>query len=205
VAKIDQDPRFCTKKKEFISKLSYTTAAHHNNSAKRSKGGVAGIVTMLKQFTNNSRVFGYIEDVVIQPLILSNREASVVCFDGVPKFRNPHKVGNREYPSPFPLNAPDTLFFDFASTVIKEMRIICPELVADQILRVDFFGERLPNGKLRFLVNEIEGLEARLWGIGITAGDRLAKIEAMAEEYWYDQIDMLIDLHLMQVEQRRKS
>ena len=63
------------------------------------------------------------------------------------------------------------------------MRIICPELVADRILRVDFFGERLPNGKLRFLVNAIEGLEARLWGIGINAGDRLAKIEAMAEEY----------------------
>jgi hypothetical protein len=52
------------------------------------------------------------------------------------------------------------------------MRIICPELVADRILRVDFFGERLPNGKLRFLVNAIEGLEARLWGIGINAGDR---------------------------------
>ena len=142
---------------------------------------------------------------MIQPLILRNREASVVCFDGVPKFRNPHKIGHRDYPSPFPLNAPDELFFDYARTVIKEMRRICPELVADQILRVDFFGERLPNGKLRFLVNEIEGLEARLWGIGINAGDRLANIEAMAEDYWYNQIDILIDLHLMQVDQRRKS
>ena len=205
VAKIDQDPRFCTKKKEFISKLSYTTAAHHNNSAKRSKGGVAGILMKLKQFTNNPRIFGYIGDVLIQPLILQNREASVVCFDGVAKFRNPHKHGHKDEHSPFPLNAPDQLFFDFAERVIRELRFICPELVADQILRVDFFGQRQPNGKLTFLVNEVEGLEARLWGVGVTAGDRLAEIEAEAEEYWYHQIETLIEVHLMQVQQRQIS
>ena len=205
MAKIENDPRYCTKDREFISKLSYTTAAHHNNSAKRSKGGVAGILKRLKEFTNNPRAFGYIEDVVIQPLILGNREASVVCFDGIPKFRNPHKIGHRNGRSPFPLNASDKLFFDFAELVLRELRFICPELIADQILRVDFFGLRLPNGELKFLVNEIEGLEARLWGVGATAGDHLAKIEDQAEEYWYEHVETLIELHLMQVNLRRSS
>ena len=163
---------------------------------KRAKGGLEGILKRLKEFTNNPRIFGYIEDVVIQPLILRNREASVVCFDGEPKFRNPHKIGHRDQTSPFPQYAKDELYFEFARKVIREVRAACSDLIADQILRVDFFGERLPDGSLGFLVNEIEGLEARLWGTGVTAGDKLAQIEEMCWKYWYYQIDTLLALHI---------
>jgi hypothetical protein len=196
IAKINSDPRFSTKEKQFAVKLSYTTAGHHNSTMKRAKGGLSGILKKIKEFTNNPRVFGYIEDVVIQPLILRNREASVVCFDGEPQFRNPHKKGHKEQNSPFPQFAKDELFFEFARKVIKEVRAACPDLIADQILRVDFFGERFPDGSLGFLVNEIEGLEARLWGVGVTAGDRLAEIEAMAFRYWYYQVDTMIAIHV---------
>ena len=176
--------------------MSYTTAGHHGNTVKRSVGGVSGILKKLQEFKNNKRIFGYIDDVVIQPLLLSNREASVVCFDGEPKFRNPHKGGHKGQRSPFPRSTKDSVFFDYARRVIREVRSACPELIADQILRVDFFGERLPDGTIGFLVNEIESLEARLWGLRTTAGTRLAEVENMVEEYWYEHVDTLIECHV---------
>jgi hypothetical protein len=196
VHKINSDPRFRTKSQSFAVKLSYTTAAHHGNTVKRAHGGLSGILQKIKEFTNNPRVYGYFEDIIIQPLILRNREASVVCFDGVPKFRNPHKEGHKNQPSPFPQHAKDELFFGFARKVISDVRSACPSLIADQILRVDFFGERLPDGSLRFLVNEIESLEARLWGVGVLSGDRLSEIKEMGTLYWYQQIDTMIECHL---------
>ena len=149
----------------------------------------------LKEFMNNEvEVVGYINEAIIQPRAHCNKEASVFVFDGEGIFRNPHKGSDR-----FSLfdHSPDQVFFDFAKDVVKRLREVCPELIAHQVLRVDFFGLRLPpENKLEFVVNEIEGYEARQWGTGVNAMTKLGNLKELEERQWYLLLDTGIECHL---------
>jgi hypothetical protein len=177
----------------FTVKLSYSTNGGHKKFVKHSTDGTAGILQSLCELLNNPRIAGYYEDVILQPFWEYNTEAKVICFDGVPICRNPNKKGERSG-----LNRSKTSELNaFATRVIKELRAICPELIADGILRVDFFGELGPDGNVkRFIVNEIEGFEACLWGVGASAGDDLAAILTKTTAYWKCKVETLIDCHL---------
>ncbi len=113
----------------------------------------------IQEFINNIRINGYIEDVVIQPFWQTNIEASVMCFNSVPMYRNKNKKNRKSG-----LNkANNEVCFDFARKVIEELKAVAPELIADGVLRIDFFGEILPDGTRNFIVNEVEGFETCDW------------------------------------------
>ncbi len=198
---IDSDPLYRTKERQFTTKLSYTTNGSHGKTVKHSENGVAGIINSINEMLGDPRINGYYDEVVIQPFWVHNTEAKIICFNGVPLGRNLHKRGQK---SGLTGSTNDDLFA-FARRVINEMRIICPELISDGILRIDFFGELGPDGKvIRYIVNEIEGYEACLWGSGKSAGDMLSVIMTRNTAYWKQQLETLIDCHL-ELQQLRKS
>ena len=156
-----------------MTKLSYTTNGSRGKNVKPSVNGVNGIIQCIREMLNDERISGYYDEVVIQPFWMHNTEAKVICFDGVPVGRNTHKRGEKSGLA----RSSNEILYAFARRVIDELRASCPELIADGILRIYFFGELVPDGKVkRFIVNEIEGFEACLWGAGKSAGDMLSKI-----------------------------
>jgi hypothetical protein len=174
---------------EFMTKLPYSTAGWHKNTNKPSINGVDGILKSIQEFMNNDRVAGYIDEVIIQPYWQTNTEASVVCFNGVPRYRNQNKSGRKSG-----LNrVSNEICFEFAHRVIREIKAAAPELISDGILRIDFFGELLPNGERRFIVNEVEGFEACSWGTGANAGDKEMDIYALSKTYWKTTVDIMIE------------
>jgi hypothetical protein len=95
-------------------------------------------------------VYGYIPYALIQPDIEQNTEAKVFCFNGVPIDVNPFKEGRGH--STLGLQDNSRLL-KFAGEVCKQIRDTCPYLIADQLLRIDFFEYRGI-----FIVNEVEGI-----------------------------------------------
>ena len=178
----------------FVSKLPYTTASYHRKTVKPSKNGKAGIMKSLREFMNNPRIFGYIDEAIIQPLAHYNAEASIFVFGGKAALRNPHKVGTGKK-SVFD-HSPGKVFDDFAEEVVRKLREICPELIANQVLRVDFFGDISETGELVFIVNEVEGYEARQWGVGVNAISKVGELRALEKAHWKFEINTLIECHL---------
>jgi hypothetical protein len=194
------DPLYRTEEQRFITKLSYTTNGSHRKTVKPSVNGTLGILQSIKEMLSDERISCYYEEVIIQPFWLYNTEAKVICFNGVPLGRNTNKRGEK---SGLARSSTEDLYA-FASRVIAELRTSCPELIADGILRIDFFGELGPDGKVkRFIVNEIEGFEACLWGAGKAAGDMLSKVMTYNTAYWKQKLETLIDCHL-EMEKLRK-
>ena len=197
VDKVNNDPcwtRYKHMNNEFVCKLPYTTNSKYGKTVKYSSNGKNGILVSLREFMNNEEeVVGYIDEAIIQPRAFCNKEASVFVFDGEAQFRNPHKGSDR-----FSLfdHSPDKVFKDFAEDVVRRMREVCPELIAFQVLRVDFFGLRFPpEYKLEFVVNEVEGYEARQWGTGVNAVSQIGKLRELEEGQWYSQLDTAIECH----------
>lgn len=175
-----------------MTKLPYTTGGWHRNTSKSSTNGVEGILDNIQAFINNVRILGYIDEVIIQPYWQTNTEASVICFNGEPKYRNKNKTNRKSG-----LNRVNSkVCFDFARKVICELKAIAPELMVDGVLRIDFFGELLPNGESRFIVNEVEGFEACDWGTGANAGDKSSLIYVKSKEYWKGIVDVMIECHI---------
>jgi hypothetical protein len=143
---------------------------------------------------NNPRIFGYINEAVIQPKAHYNTEASIFVFGGKAMFRNPHKPGTGKK-SVFG-HSPDKVFEDFAEEVVRKLREICPELIANQVLRVDFFGDLSETGELVFIVNEVEGYEARQWGVGVNALSSIGDLREKEKEHWKFEVNTLIECHL---------
>ena len=192
VSNCQADPRFRTEDGEFVCKLPFSNNGTHRGTVKSRTGGVAGILKSLEEFINNPFVAGYIDEAIIQPFWPYNTEAKVVCFDGKAIFRNQNKRGRL---SGFN-KASDKVLFALAEETICQIRSMCPELMVDAVLRVDFFGEPLPDGTFRCLVNGIEGYEASLWGNGSKAGDNLAKLSTMLSTYWLLKLDIMINIYL---------
>ena len=173
---------------QFVIKLPFST-----NSQRIKRGaGVAGILTALKEFMNDDRVWNYIPSALIQPEIRENAEIKVVCFNGKAIFRNKIKK-SKNGRSPFGRKK-NIVYFDFAEHVISVLRMLCPEIVSDQILRVDLFGIREHPGL--FLVNEIEGYESAKWGTGVSAGDNVSRIIVWTTQHWITLLCKLVDYHL---------
>ena len=193
--RVSEDPKW-SNNNCFVVKVNHTSGSHYGSYVKFADNGVDGILDKLKEIMNNSRIFGYIYTAIIQPRIPHNTQASVVCFDGKAKVRNPHKKG-RDRTSPFG-RAPDRVFSDFAENVIGQLRVACPYLIADQILRVDFHGVNY-NGTLSFYVNVIEGYETRVWGTGKSAATKLDNLVSLSLLYWLNIIDTLVECHLQSV------
>jgi len=190
---INADPLYRTEQGRFVTKLSFTTNGSHGKNVKPSENGVVGIIQSIKEMLNDDRINGYYDEVVIQPFWLHNTEAKGICFDGVPLGRNTNKRGEKSGLA----RSSNEVLFAFARRVIEELRTSCPELIADGILRIDFFGELGLDGNVkRFIVNEIEGFEACLWGAGKSAGDMLAKVMTYNTAYWRQKVETLIDCHL---------
>jgi hypothetical protein len=123
-----------------------------------------------------------------------NNEASVFVFGGEAVFRNPHKEGWLKK-SVFK-HSPDSVFNEFAVSVVKKLQENCPEFIVNQVLRIDFFGDLSETGDLIFIVNEIEGFEARQWGTGVNAIDRVGLLKTKELEHWKFEIETLIECHL---------
>ena len=174
-----------------MCKLPFTTNAKHNSTVKYAVG-YAGILDMLKQFQKNVNIGGYITYAMIQPRIPDNAEAKIICFNGKARFRNKNKKGDNGR-SPF-RGVKDKDLFDFAEHVIAVLRRVCPELIADQVLRIDIFGFRGRPGV--FIVNEIEGYEAQRTATGVKAGLQIAELQADVENYWYTILCELIEYHI---------
>ena len=176
---------------KFVCKLPFTTNGKHNSTVKRCVG-YHGILKMLGQFVRNKNIAGYITYAMIQPRIRENAEAKIVCFNGIPKFRNPNKKGD-DGRSPFG-EVGDEDLFKFARHVIDILRKVCPELISDQVLRIDIFGFRNYPGM--FIVNEIEGYEAQRTGTGTQAGEKSSQLLGNVEDYWYNILCELVEYHI---------
>jgi hypothetical protein len=202
IFRINKDPRWARFKNgdNFVVKLPYTTGSSHRRTAKPTYNGKAGIMKSLRELTNNPLYFGYIDEAIIQPMARYNKEASVFLFAGKPIFRNPHKSGwNKK--SVFN-RAPDQVFFDFAEEAARKLKEVCPELISNQVLRIDFFGDVNEAGELIFIVNEIEGFEARAWGIRTNAITLVSDLKMKEKQHWKFEIETLIECHLELVKLR---
>ena len=160
--------------------------------------GFEGILKALGEFMENSKVFGYIHYALIQPEIIDNAEVKIVCFNGVPKFKNIIKKGKSNR-SPFN-RTPKAEFFAFAKHVIATLKRVCPSINTRQVLRIDIFGFRTHPGK--FIVNEVEGYEAHKTGAGLNGCDEAGAIMDLLEQYWFDMILDLVDYHVNIVSHR---
>ena len=176
---------------KFVCKLPFTTNSQHGSTVKFAVG-FEGIMEMLGQLRKNVNISGYISYAMIQPEIPENCEAKIICFNGKARFRNKHKK-SRDGRSPF-AGVRDKEFFEFAEHVITVMRRVCPQLISDQVLRIDIFGFRNYPGM--FIVNEIEGYEAQRTATGSKAGELLSALSRDTEEYWFDVLTELIEYHL---------
>jgi hypothetical protein len=116
-----------------------------------------------------------------------------VCFNGKAIVKNLHKKGRPGSRSPF-RRIKLRRMFDFAEEVITALRLYCPEIVTDQVLRIDIFGFVGQPGK--FIVNEIEGYEAQKTGSGLSGTDKCGSINVMVADYWVEIISECIEFHL---------
>jgi hypothetical protein len=137
----------------FVVKLNHTSGSHYGVYVKFAIG-VDGILAMIAEFTNNSSIFGFYSNVLIIPRIPRNTQASIVLFNGKAVLQNPKKMGKGRL-SPF-ARTPEAQLFAFAQDVVRDLKRVCPSLIADNLMRVDFHGV-FHCGKLQFLVNSIEG------------------------------------------------
>ncbi len=111
------------------------------------------------------------------------------CFDGEPIGRNNHKRGSGSAKST--LGTENERLFAFARDVCAKIRANSPHLIADQILRIDFFENRG-----NFIVNEVELFEA------MTTGPNSELIDGYLRTWWYNIICELVEF-ILPVHQRR--
>ena len=129
---------------------------------------------------------------MVQPRIPNNAEAKIVCFNGKAQFKNLIKRSDTGQ-SPFK-GVKDKEFFDFAEHVIGILRRVCPEVITNQVLRIDIFGIKDCPGM--FIVNEVEGYEAQRTATGVHAGAKIAKLVENVEDYWYSILCELVEYHI---------
>ena len=117
----------------------------------------------------------------------------MICFDGKFLGRNPHKEGSGEGRRST-LGSNDRALGDIAEDMIAQFKAAHPELIADQVLRVDFFRDSKSG---RYILNEVEGFNAQL--VGIKSGDPAWVAMTKAKLYWKENIIKLAKKHLSSI------
>ena len=173
---------------KFIVKLPFSTNSQH----KRGVTNVEGILRAIRSFIRKDNVGGYIPYAMIQPEIIDNTEAKVVCFGGKAIFLEAHKKG-KSGRSPF-RDIDESCLRTFAEHVIACLKRRCPELCARQVLRVDIFGFVDYPGE--FICNEVEGYEAQKCATGSGAGTAESIVFWALVQYWTETITELVEFHL---------
>lgn len=108
-----------------------------------------------------------------------------MCFNGKFICRNPHKNGDGCGASS--LGSDDLELGAVAEDMIKRFKLAHPELIADQILRIDFFKD-VRSG--RYTLNEVEGFDAQV--VGLYSGDGAGQAMTMAMDYWSSKTKELV-------------
>ena len=187
---INSDPLYIRYRNnnQFIVKLPFSTNSQHKRGVKN----VEGILSVIKSFIRKDNVGGYIPYAIIQPEIIDNTEAKVVCFDGKAIFLNPHKKG-KSGRSPF-RDIDESNLRTFAEHVIACLKRRCPAICTRQVLRIDIFGFVDYPGE--FICNEVEGYEAQKCATGSDSGTAESKVYKAVVQYWIETLTELVEFHL---------
>ena len=196
VEEINANPRFRNENK-FCIKLNHTTGSKHNATVKSAFGGIHGKIGILKrirEFRNNKRIVGFYDSLLLQPLIKHNTENKSICFNGECFGANPRKQGSQgqSFFHPFPMHPS---FDMYAERIVSRFREACPSLIADQLLRTDYFCED-PTDVAKnitdenYLLNEVEGCEAQI------ACPKFVQVQARILNKWVQDINSCIKFHL---------
>ena len=114
----------------------------------------------------------------------------MICFNGKFISRNPHKdgcgSGRRST-----LGSDDRILGDIAEDMIKQFKAVHPELIADQVLRVDFFRDSKSG---RYILNEVESFNAQV--VGTRSGDSAGTVMTKVQQYWKNTILKLARYHM---------
>ena len=108
-----------------------------------------------------------------------------MCFNGKFICRNPHKDGDGKGEST--LGHDDAVLGAIAEEMISKFKDAHPELIADQILRVDFFRDSRTG---RYILNEVEGFDAQV--VGLYSGDGAGRAMTKVLEYWRTKTKELV-------------
>ena len=197
VEKINADPRFKNDNK-FCIKLNFTTGSKHNSTVKSSFGGIygkLGILKRIREFRNNKRIVGYFDSLLIQPLIKHNTENKSICFDGECFGANPRKQGSQgtSFFPPVPIHES---FNIYAKRIISRFREVCPYLIADQLLRIDYFCEDpadFDEVVPAYLLNEVEGHEAQ------NNCQKADQVNGRILMHWVKDINNCVKCHLRRI------
>ena len=79
----------------------------------------------------------------------------------------------------------------YAEDVIRHLKDSCPNLISEQMLRVDVFQSSKTN---LLIVNEVEGFEAQ--NVGTYTGNSQFVVNSLIEEYWVKTTTKLIKYHI---------
>jgi hypothetical protein len=108
-----------------------------------------------------------------------------VCFNGKFICRNPHKDGDGLGVST--LGSDDDTLAAVAENMIARFKLAQPELISDQILRIDFYRDSLSG---RYTLNEVEGFDAQV--VGLYSGDGAGRAMTMVRDYWISKTKELV-------------
>ena len=117
----------------------------------------------------------------------------MVCFNGKMVCRNPHKDGSGSGRRST-LGSNDNVLGAVAEDMIAQFKAVHPELIADQVLRVDFFRDSQSG---RYILNEIESFNAMV--VGIPSGDAAGSVMMKAKLYWKKNILELARYHMLSI------
>jgi hypothetical protein len=127
---------------------------------------------------------------ILQPLIRDNTEAKIILFNGRFVCRNPHKNGTVTGHQSS-LGANDAGLGAIAEEMIVRLKANHPQLISDQVLRVDFFQDTKSQ---QYILNEVECFNAQIVGLG--SGDSVGTVVDMVINYWKSKTKDLVQYHL---------
>ena len=108
-----------------------------------------------------------------------------MCFNGEFLCRNPHKDGSGPGRCST-LGSDDTVLGLVAEDFIARFKAAHPELITDQVLRVDFFRDSVTG---RYILNEVESFNAQV--VGLYGGDGAGDVMSKVRIYWKECIIIL--------------
>jgi len=179
-------------------KLNHTTGSKNNSTVKSAFGGIhgsKGILKRIQEFRRNKRIVGYFDSLLIQPLIKHNTENKSICFNGECFGANaPRKHGSqgRSFFPPTPIHES---FNIYAEQVVSNFRQSCPFLIADQLLRADYYCEDPDDCEIfpSYLLNEVEGYEAQ------NVCPNFDHVQARILNHWVQDINNSVKCHLRRI------
>jgi hypothetical protein len=190
IERINKDPVYSNQSK-FMLKLGYCCGGQYQGKkiACKSAQGYVDIQEKIAKWLRNEAILGYIPYCLLQPLIRDNTEAKVVLFNGKFICRNPHKDGTGGRRSS--LGSDDKALGAIAEEMAARFKASHPQLIDDQILRVDFFQDSTSG---QYILNEVESFNAQVVGLG--GGDSAGSVMDLVRIYWRDKAIQLAQYHV---------